>query len=402
VFKRGFLFLLRIDKARRTGWAVKLEVGVLKILLVGNYDPDQQQSMQRFAILLRDGLLAAGHEVRLIKPSTILRGGSATNSGLGKWLGYVDKFIFFPFSLWFAAFWADMVHVCDHSNAMYVGCVHGMPHVVTCHDVLAIRAAAGEIPASRPGLTGRILQRWILSGLRRAQRIVCVSEQTAKELMLMPGIHRDRVQVVSNAINYAYSPMPQDQAWGLLASLGLVAGQPYFLHVGGNQWYKNRLGVLRIFYHLAQFPPYAGHRLVMAGKDWTEEMRSFMANSGMQDRIVKLTELDNEQLRALYSMADALLFPSLYEGFGWPIIEAQACGTIVVTSARPPMSDVAGKNAAILVNPEEELAAADTIAGTLLADTTELQKCGYENSTRYSVDAMVSGYLDAYDSVWAS
>ena len=79
---------------------------------------------------------------------------------------------------------------------------------------------------------------------------------------------------------------------------------------------------------------FASHQLVMAGKPFSEEVNRAAFASNIQDDVKQLINPDNETLRALYSAADALLFPSLAEGFGWPIIEAQACGGLVITSSR--------------------------------------------------------------------
>ena len=77
-----------------------------------------------------------------------------------------------------------------------------------------------------------------------------------------------------------------------------------------------------------------------------------MSLNGLRDRVIELTNITNEDLRALYSKATALLFPSLREGFGWPIIEAQACGCPVFTSDRVPMTEVGG-DAAIYLDPTD-------------------------------------------------
>src|SRR5829696_5329384 len=110
----------------------------MKILLVANFIPDRQRSMQRFARMLRDGLRARGHEVRVVRPRLWLSRKLKRKSFAGsetslenfqrKWLAYIDKFILFPRTLRCAAQWADIVHICDHSNAMYVGHVAGKPH----------------------------------------------------------------------------------------------------------------------------------------------------------------------------------------------------------------------------------------------------------------------------------
>lgn len=369
----------------------------MKVLLIGNYDNLRQQSMQRFAEMLRVGLTAAGHQVRLVCPPVWLGCLLRSETGIGKWIGYIDRFLLYPPLLRRQILWADVVHVCDQANAVYVPHLRGKPHLVTCHDMLAIRAALGEIPESRVGWTGRLYQRWILRSLRRAQAIACVSAQTDEELRRVAGFPAERIAILPNALNYPYRPMPDVEAEAQLRALDLEKARPYFLHVGGNQWYKNRPGVLRLFAELVKHHDYREHRLVMAGKPWTDEMRQLVAHLNLRDRVIERVEVSNEQLRALYTSAEALLFPSLAEGFGWPIAEAQACGCPVVTTDRPPMNQVGG-NAAIYIDPSDPQRAADRIAAALI-ERDRWREASLENAKRFSTNTMVMGYLQCYADV---
>ncbi|WP_367027021.1 glycosyltransferase [Methylococcus sp. ANG] len=110
-----------------------------------------------------------------------------------------------------------------------------------------------------------------------------------------------------------------------------------------------------------------------------------------------MTDVVNEDLRALYSLADTLIFPSLQEGFGWPIIEAQACGCPVVTSNIAPMTEVGG-NGAVYINPREETSAASIIA-EMQGRRELLKQAGFANAARFSMESMTSGYLGAYSAV---
>jgi glycosyltransferase involved in cell wall biosynthesis len=369
----------------------------MKILLIGNYVHNRQQSMQRFAELMQELLRTAGHEVRLLRPAPFFGKLQPGETGLGKWLGYIDRFVLFQPRLRREGAWADVVHICDHANAVYVTSLGDKPHVVTCHDLLAIRSALGEISGNPTGWSGRIYQRWILRGLRHAQHVVCVSTQTQAELLRVAPLPAARTRVVADALNYPYCPMPPDEARARLQSLGATGGWPFFLHVGGSQWYKNRPGLVRIFGQLAALPAFELHHLVMAGKPWPLELRELVQRSGLAGRIHEWTEVSNEDLCALYSLAEALLFPSLAEGFGWPIAEAQACGCPVVTSDRAPMTEVGGAGA-VYIDPDDEAAAARTIAEAL-PRRNQLVQAGLLNAERFSGAEMLSAYLGAYRSV---
>ena len=108
----------------------------MRVLLLGNYADNRNQSMRRFAVLLKEGLSKANCEVRLLHPPTVFGNLRPNPTGLGKWLGYIDRLILFPFHLKREMGWADVVHICDHANAVYVPMLKHKPHVLTCHDVL--------------------------------------------------------------------------------------------------------------------------------------------------------------------------------------------------------------------------------------------------------------------------
>lgn len=369
----------------------------MKILLVGNYSNNKQQSMQRFSEMLAQGLTNAGHSVRVVGPPAVLGKLKPTAEGVGKWLGYVDQFGLFPIQLRKAIAWADVVHICDQANAVHVSHLKDKPYVVTCHDMLAIRSALGEIEAHSTRWTGQVLQQWILSGLKKTQYAVCVSEATKGDLLRIAGLDSDRVAVVPNALNYPYRPMKRADARDRLVRIGIANDKRYLLHVGGNQWYKNREGVLRIFHEFVKMDGCQHYLLIMAGKPWTSRMHDYVRNAGLEGKVLELTEVSNEDLRALYSSAEALIFPSLCEGFGWPIIEAQACGCPVFTTNRPPMNEVGGQGA-VYFDPSEIPSAARTIA-LELRNTEKIRKAGLENVNRFTMERMIDGYLKAYEYV---
>ena len=279
----------------------------MKVLLVGNYAPDRQDSMQIYASMLERGLRARGHEVRLLRPPAVLGARVAETSPLFKWLGYADKFLLFRRELRRAASTADIVHLCDHSNAMYVAALARRPHVVTCHDLLAIRSAMGHFPENRVSLTGRIFQRLIVRGLRRARAILCVSAKTRDDLRQHLAIPEARLHVVPNALHWPYKPLDADACASLLASVGLRPGEPYFFQIGGNHWYKNRGAAIQIFAELRKLPQYAGARLVMAGGAIKPELQAIAQKHGVGDALVEAAGLTHEQLQALYSCALATL-----------------------------------------------------------------------------------------------
>ena len=324
----------------------------MKVLLVGNYPTDAQESMGRFADVLAEQLPLRGVAVERICPAPKIGRLRPSADGIGKWLGYVDKFVFFPALLrkrvqhlrpW------SIVHICDHSNAVYLPLLEGVPHLVTCHDLLAIRSALGEFPGHSVGTTGRLYQRLILKGLNSTRNAACVSTATARDLSRLTESASRHVAVVHNGLNYPYSRLPEATVAARLTRLAQRSAKGSFtdlpegfiLHVGGNQWYKNREGVIQIYSRLREkmsSPPL----LVMVGKPFTPAMRQMISAHNLGNRVVELNGVSNEDLQALYCAARLLLFPSSHEGFGWPIVEAQACGCPVVIARREPMTEIGG------------------------------------------------------------
>jgi glycosyltransferase involved in cell wall biosynthesis len=367
----------------------------MRILLVANYEPDGQQSMRRYAEWLERAMSERGHRVTVARPGPFFSRLSR-HPGLSKYLGYLDKYILFPPRLRRMAQGHDIVHVVDHSNSMYLRPVRRWPNLITCHDVLAIRSARGDFPGFPTGWSGRLVQRWILSGLRRARHIVCDSAKTAADLKALIGETGALIRVVPLALNWNYSPVSAISE-SLLDSLGIELGEGYLLHVGGNQFYKNRVGAVRIFAQLIRHSEFARAKLILAGKPWTPELQAVVRQEGLADRVIEARELSNEDLQALYSHAMALLYPSLEEGFGWPIVEAQACGCPVITTCRPPMTEVAGE-AAILIDPSDPAAAADAVAAGLKR-SDELRAAGFRNVERYDEATVVRQYCALYEEI---
>jgi glycosyltransferase involved in cell wall biosynthesis len=135
----------------------------------------------------------------------------------------------------------------------------------------------------------------------------------------------------------------------------------------------------------------------MVGKAWTSEMRRFILEYGLSDATLEVTGVAEEDLRALYSTASMMIFPSFQEGFGWPIIEAQACGCPVATSNRSPMNEVGG-NAAIYIDPDNPESAAAAVQRAL-ERTACMRELSLANAARFKSSAMIDSYLSLYGKV---
>jgi glycosyltransferase involved in cell wall biosynthesis len=370
----------------------------VKILLIANYAKDNQQSMLRFAEMMRLGLQLQGHEVQVVAPKPKFGTWTKSAQGLGKWLGYVDKFLLFPKQLKIALKWADVVHICDHSNSFYTKYLKGMPHVVTCHDLLAVRGALGDDCDCPASITGKVLQRWILEGLKQAQMIICVSTSTLNDLRNLsgsPSVPKSRV--VHLGMNAQFSLQPKIEVDGTLSNVPqLDLTRPYILNVGSSIKRKNREGVLRIFSKLRS--SWKG-QCVFAGEALSADQTKLANDLGIMKDVVQVKNPSGDVLRALYNGAFALLFPSRFEGFGWPIIEAQACGCPVLCGKGTSLPEVAGEGALLRESSDEEGFVSDALRLTDQQFRAELIQRGIENVKRFSTEEMLRQYTAVYQEV---
>lgn len=370
----------------------------MKVLLVANYEPDAQTSMLAFRRVLERELPRLGCEVRVVAPSArVLR--FAPSWRWRKWFGYVDKFILFIPLLMRQARWADVVHVTDHSNAMYIPWIDGRPNVVACHDVIAVQAALGQVDGWNVGWSGRLFQRLIVRGLARADVIACASDLTRRELQALDVADASRVTIARHGLNDDFAPLPAQEAQQLLTRLGLSLQEPYLLHVGLDLPRKNRLRVVEAFIALreraaAASRPALVERLVFIGPGLGAELEQLAQRHGVADRITTLKGLSHTEIRAAYAGATALLFPSLQEGFGWPVIEAQACGCPVFTSDLAPMNEIGG-DGAVYVDPNDPIAIAEAIERET-PHLAELRRKGLANAALYTPGQMAAGNVAAY------
>jgi glycosyltransferase involved in cell wall biosynthesis len=385
----------------------------MRIALITHPQFMKSQSMPRFAGMLCDAYEQRGHQVSMHTARAVATRW-ITHPKLSKWAGYIDQFLLFPiaFRREMAAMPADTLFVfCDQALGPWVPLVAHRPHVVHAHDLLALRSALGLIPENPTGFTGRIYQRYIRSGFRRARHFVAISGRTRADLIEHAGVPAEFISVVHNDLNQRLAPTPVAEAQALLKAAGLPdEPRGFLLHVGGSQWYKNAHGIVALYAEHARRCEAAGQPvpplLMVSPPPDNALLEQQLAEVPAAGKVLFRQGLSTPTLQAAYSLCAAFLFPSLAEGFGWPIVESQACGTLVLTTDDAPMNEVAGP-AAFLV--PRLMSAAQTQAwaqqaANVLRRMTELDaetraqrvQQGLDWSARFACDAAIEGYLRVY------
>ena len=376
----------------------------MRFILIGNFPPDKQESMNRFAQMLYNGFLNAGFETEIWNPKSVLSGGAkSTLQGLGKWLGYIDKWLLFPILLRWRLLSKSLkkgdvyFHICDHSNAPYLKHLPIDRTGITCHDVLAIRGAMGFEDAYCPATsTGKILQQWILTNLAHARRLAADSQTTLTQLIELvsdaPYPEKDwrRIHI---GFNNDFTPIDKRKKEILIEAVGLTSQENFLLCVGSGLPRKNRRLVIDMVSYLGD--KWQG-RICFAGQEADNYLLAYADSLGLKDRIISVTKPDHDTLVALYGACEALVFPSFSEGFGWPIIEAQACGAPVIASSLNPMPEVSG-GAALHADPYQPKAFADAFQQLQNKELrVDLIQRGFINCQRFESTLMIDTYLSLY------
>lgn len=236
----------------------------------------------------------------------------------------------------------DLIHV-QYNAPLFCP----VPIVVTVHDVSFI-----EHPEYFPPRRAWQLRLTTGNTLRRAAKVLTISEFSRQRLSKEFGIDPEEIVVTPLAAQEHFRPRNRGQARERLrARFGIE--QPFLLTVGDLHPRKNQIGLVRAFDELIRELPQLRHGLVLAGKEtwFSPQVRAEIERRGIGGRVLVTGFVSEDELADLYNAADLFVFPSFYEGFGLPVIEAMACGRAVVSSNAASLPEVADA-AAILVDPE--------------------------------------------------
>jgi glycosyltransferase involved in cell wall biosynthesis len=210
--------------------------------------------------------------------------------------------------------------------------------VVTIHDIIHVLYPQ-FLPNRAALLYARVMMR---RALRRADRIITVSYNSKRDLVDYFGIAPARIEVVYNGVASTFHPnLPREERDRVAAKYGLP--RPYLLFLGGEKPHKNVRNVIRAFAE-ARRERALPHALVLAGPMPKNRSRveALIAALDLDSRVFRPGVIPEEDLPGLFAGADAFLYPTLYEGFGLPVVEAMACGVPVLTSSTSALQEIAG------------------------------------------------------------
>src|SRR5216683_1567064 len=293
----------------------------------------------------------------------------------------------------------DLVHVPHlfwlprHLPCSYVLTVHDMlEHMYRAHSRSGLKRSLHFY------LTRRVVQ--------NAARIFAVSRFTKSEVEKLFAIHPSRIEVIYNAIDHRFLSGHASDADRLFLAERYQVTYPFLLYAGRISPHKNLVRIIEAFSalkaELTKHDLYLDLKLIIIGDELSKhpDLRRTVVRGGVQNDVRFMGFVPIEVLRIFYDAAKVFVFPSLYEGFGLPPLEAMAHGTPVVTSNTSSLPEVVG-NAAVLVNPENVFGSMRALHRVLLDPVlrARMKQRGYEQAQRFSWTSSVSRILEIYREV---
>ena len=282
----------------------------------------------------------------------------------------------------------DLLHV------QYTGPLScSVPLVVSVHDVSYL-----EHPQYFTRLRSRQLRFTVKRTVEAAARILTPSEFSRRAILRNYKLDERKVVVVPNAVSSYFRPVERESAAALVEEKFGISG-PFVLTVGDLQPRKNHLGLLHAFEETLRQHPHLPHRLVFVGKEtwYSKVLHRAVMRSNVAGRVHFTGFVEDPDLLQFYGACDLFVFPSFYEGFGLPILEAMACGRAVACSSATAMPEVANA-AGILFDPYSVPEMARAIGDVLLDEEmrVRLERLGSNRAASFTWESAAQRTLDVY------
>lgn len=276
-------------------------------------------------------------------------------------------------------------------------------YIVTLHDLSSF-----TFSKSYPFVRRLYYQYLILNAIRRADYIVTVSQSTKQDLMKLFSVPENKIKIIYNGVDKIFQPIDTADRLNQIKEKYRLP-EKFIFTVGVMEPKKNTEGIIRAYAELQKNHPasYNLHRikLVIGGSrryGWkNSKIFQLIQSFNLWDDIVFTDFIEHEDLPEVYNLASVFVFPSFYEGFGLPVIEAMACGTPVITSNISSLPEIAG-DAAVLVNPYDTAEIANKIQEILNDEKMRRQMVdqGLINAKRFSWETASKQILKLFDEVF--
>jgi glycosyltransferase involved in cell wall biosynthesis len=352
----------------------------MRILVDGDiYSRTVFGGMVRYCNQLIDGLIARGVDVDLLVHDGLRlpNGGGLPACRLVRSIPQSRRYDIFH-----GSYYSDIMAV---PNARTVVTVHDMIDELLAENLIR-HASSSQCTAAKASAVGL------------ADHVIAISRTTRQDLQRVLGVEDRRISVVYHGVGPEFAICGQVEG-RRLAEGELDLTQPFILHVGGREGYKN-FGFLMEAYAMSGAKGRA--KLVAVGSQTflLPHERALAEAHGLQSDIILTGYVSDRLLSGLYACASVLMMPTLYEGFGYPLVEAMACGAVVACSTAPALVEL-GQGVPLVFDPHDVAGAARVIDRALSEDHSQRKEQARRIASGFSIQSMIDGHLDAYQTVLA-
>jgi glycosyltransferase involved in cell wall biosynthesis len=365
--------------------------------LLGPHPGSQSYSISKYFNFYRNGLPAILRDPVLGKcPGAIQdleRGRLPVVPRSKAWL---QNYLLWPLEL--ARQSAGCFHIVDQGLLWYAGFLRRGRVAGTVHDLIAYMIGAGKLDLQQPPMKRKLIIYENMRQLRKLDALISVSRHTADLLMHELDIPARRISIIHNHLDPVFQPLA-DSERADIRRVFFGDAEYVVIHVGKASAYKNRLGAMKAFELLWRRLPTA--RMFLVHGPASREERDLIAESECGSAFKFLPALDEASLRRFYGSADVLLFPSFYEGFGWPPLEAMGSGCPVVSTTCASLAEVVGDAALTLDDPGDHRRMAELLYTVLRDRSTaaDLRQRGLRRAKLFAPEIALGCVAEVYRSL---
>jgi len=277
---------------------------------------------------------------------------------------------------------ADINHILDHSISHLIGSLDSKKTIISCHDLIGL-----TFPASTPFWKRKIFWGKIIKNMSKARKIIAISQCTKNDILKYSSYKSADIVVIYAGVSTKFRQVEKDKI-----EERFKFGKPAILHVGHDNFYKNVEGLIKAVALL--------RKEVLLVKVGSISKRQLKLLRKLKVDFVQFLDLSEEKLVQVYNAVDLLAYPSWHEGFGFPVLEAMACGCPVVCSNAGALLEVAS-DAAIMVSPDDIAGIAGTIERILENQDLrqQLYEKGLKQAKKFSWEKTAMETADVYRKV---